>query len=102
MLCSIDVWSRSPLLRHQRDQARLLDPASSTGPNIAPNWTVAPPDPFPIIRYDAKAGERSLDVMPWGSRAVLGNGHQGRILEHNNQRARGHPRRAVIRHLPPT
>jgi putative SOS response-associated peptidase YedK len=39
---------RSPLLRRQRDQTRLLDPASST------------------VRYDAKAGERSLDVLLWG------------------------------------
>jgi putative SOS response-associated peptidase YedK len=26
---------------------------------------VAPTDPLPIVRYDAKAGERSLDVMRW-------------------------------------
>jgi hypothetical protein len=35
-------------------------------PNIAPSWTVAPTDPLPVVRYDAKAGERSLDVMRWG------------------------------------
>jgi len=35
-------------------------------PNIAPNWNVTPTDPLPVIRYDAKAGERSLDVMRWG------------------------------------
>ena len=35
-------------------------------PNIAPSWNVAPTDPVPIVRYDAKAGERSLDVMRWG------------------------------------
>jgi putative SOS response-associated peptidase YedK len=27
---------------------------------------VAPTDPLPVVRYDAKAGERSLDVMRWG------------------------------------
>jgi putative SOS response-associated peptidase YedK len=27
---------------------------------------VAPTDPLPIVRYDAKVGERSLDVMRWG------------------------------------
>jgi len=27
---------------------------------------VAPTDPLPIVYYDAKAGERSLDVMRWG------------------------------------
>src|SRR5712671_6826999 len=35
-------------------------------PNIAPSWNVAPTDPVPIIRFDAKAGERSLDIMRWG------------------------------------
>jgi putative SOS response-associated peptidase YedK len=24
-------------------------------PNIAPNWNVAPTDPLPVVRYDAKA-----------------------------------------------
>ena len=27
---------------------------------------VAPTDPLPIVRFDSKAGERSLDVMRWG------------------------------------
>jgi putative SOS response-associated peptidase YedK len=35
-------------------------------PNIAASWNVAPTDPLPVVRYDAKAGERSLDVMRWG------------------------------------
>src|SRR6516162_2558841 len=35
-------------------------------PNVAPSWNVAPTDPLPVVRYDAKAGERSLDVMRWG------------------------------------
>ena len=35
-------------------------------PNIAPSWNVAPTDPVSIVRYDPKAGERSLDVMRWG------------------------------------
>ena len=35
-------------------------------PNIGPSWNVAPTDPLPIIRFDAKAGERSLDIMRWG------------------------------------
>jgi hypothetical protein len=34
--------------------------------NFAPSWNLAPTDPVPIVRYDAKAGERSLDVMRWG------------------------------------
>jgi putative SOS response-associated peptidase YedK len=35
-------------------------------PNIAASWNVAPTDPLPVVRYDAKAGERSLDLMRWG------------------------------------
>jgi putative SOS response-associated peptidase YedK len=27
---------------------------------------VAPTDPLPVVRYDTKAGERSLDIMLWG------------------------------------
>jgi putative SOS response-associated peptidase YedK len=35
-------------------------------PNFPPSWNVAPTDPLPVVRYDAKAGERSLDVLRWG------------------------------------
>jgi putative SOS response-associated peptidase YedK len=35
-------------------------------PNIAPSWNVAPTDPLPVVRYDPRAGERSLDLMRWG------------------------------------
>jgi putative SOS response-associated peptidase YedK len=41
-------------------------PPNRPTPNIAPSWNVAPTDPLPVVRYDAKAGERSLDVMRWG------------------------------------
>ena len=34
-------------------------------PNIAASWNVAPTDPLPAVRYDAKAGDRSLDVLRW-------------------------------------
>jgi putative SOS response-associated peptidase YedK len=33
--------------------------------NIAPSRNVAPTDPLPVVRYDPRAGERSLDVMRW-------------------------------------
>jgi putative SOS response-associated peptidase YedK len=35
-------------------------------PNFAPSWNVAPTDPLPVVRYDPRAGERSLDLMRWG------------------------------------
>jgi putative SOS response-associated peptidase YedK len=41
-------------------------PPQRPAPNIAPSWNVSPTDPLPVVRLDAKAGERSLDVMRWG------------------------------------
>jgi putative SOS response-associated peptidase YedK len=35
-------------------------------PNVAPSWNVAPTDHLPVVRYDTRAGERTLDVMRWG------------------------------------
>jgi putative SOS response-associated peptidase YedK len=35
-------------------------------PNFAASWNVAPTDPLPIVRYDAKEHQRSLEVMRWG------------------------------------
>jgi putative SOS response-associated peptidase YedK len=35
-------------------------------PNFAPSWNVAPTDNLPIVRYDPKAGSRTLDLMRWG------------------------------------
>lgn len=41
-------------------------PPHRTTPNLAPSSNVAPTDPPPVVRYDRRAGERSLDVMRWG------------------------------------
>jgi putative SOS response-associated peptidase YedK len=41
-------------------------PPERPAPNFAPSWNVAPTDPLPIVRYDAKASERNCDVMRWG------------------------------------
>ena len=41
-------------------------PPDRPTPNFPPSWNVAPTDPLPVVRYDAKAGERSLDMMRWG------------------------------------
>jgi putative SOS response-associated peptidase YedK len=35
-------------------------------PNFPPSWNVAPTDSLPVVRYDVKAGERSLDMLRWG------------------------------------
>jgi putative SOS response-associated peptidase YedK len=35
-------------------------------PNFPPNWNVAPTASMPVIRFDAEAGQRSLDMLRWG------------------------------------
>src|SRR5437763_10601116 len=35
-------------------------------PNFPPSWNVAPTDSLSIVRYDQKAGHRTLDLMRWG------------------------------------
>lgn len=35
-------------------------------PNFPPNWNAAPTDSLPVVRYDTKAGQRSLDLLRWG------------------------------------
>lgn len=35
-------------------------------PNYAPSWNVTPTDNLPSVRYDGKAGSRTLDLMLWG------------------------------------
>ena len=45
---------------------RVSIPPGQPSPNFAPSWNVAPTDPLPVVRFDAEAHERSLDVMRWG------------------------------------
>jgi putative SOS response-associated peptidase YedK len=42
-----------------------IPPARPTA-NIPANWNAAPTEDLPVVRYDARARERSLDVMRWG------------------------------------
>jgi len=41
-------------------------PPERPTPNIAANWNAAPTEDLPVVRYDARAGQRSLDVLRWG------------------------------------
>jgi putative SOS response-associated peptidase YedK len=41
-------------------------PPERPAPNFAPSWNAAPTDQLPIVRFDPKAGERSLDLARWG------------------------------------
>jgi putative SOS response-associated peptidase YedK len=41
-------------------------PPERRAPNFPPSWNVAPTDSLPVVRYDLKAGQRSLDLLRWG------------------------------------
>ena len=41
-------------------------PPERPTPNFPPSWNVAPTDSLPVVRYDAKATQRSLDMLRWG------------------------------------
>jgi putative SOS response-associated peptidase YedK len=41
-------------------------------PNIAPSWNVAPTDPLPVVRYDAKARRAQFGCDALGARTLLG------------------------------
>jgi len=41
-------------------------PTHRPTPNFPPSWNVAPTDQLPVVRYDPKASERSLDLLRWG------------------------------------
>ena len=40
-------------------------PPERPAPNFAASWNVAPTDPLPVVRYDGKEHQRSLEVMRW-------------------------------------
>jgi putative SOS response-associated peptidase YedK len=60
------VRPRPTLFRRQRDLARLLHPTASAQPQYRAELELRANRPLSIVRCDAKAGERSLDVMRWG------------------------------------
>jgi hypothetical protein len=41
-------------------------PPDRPTPNFPPSWNVAPTDSLPVVRYDTKVGQRSLDMLRWG------------------------------------
>ena len=59
------MWPRPPFVRSQRDQGRFPDSAGAADPEFAASWNVAPTDPLPVVRYNPKAGQRSLDMLRW-------------------------------------
>jgi putative SOS response-associated peptidase YedK len=55
-------------------------PDDYPAPNYAPSWNVAPTDSLPIVRYNAKTGSRTLDLMRWGL-VALGEGLEDRLFD---------------------
>ena len=41
-------------------------PPERLAPNFPATWNVAPTDPLPVVRYNDKDHQRSLEVMRWG------------------------------------
>jgi putative SOS response-associated peptidase YedK len=61
------VWPRARLSSDVSEIKLVFSiPPHRPTPNIALSWNVALTDPLPAVRYDARAGGRSLDVMRWG------------------------------------
>ena len=60
------MWSCWPLSDVSEIKLVFSIPPHRPTPTIVPRWNVSRTDPLPVVRYDAKAGERSLDVMRWG------------------------------------
>jgi len=58
------VWPRPPLLRRKRNQAGLQHSARAAATEFSAKS--APTDSLPVVRFDAKAGQRSLDMLRWG------------------------------------
>jgi putative SOS response-associated peptidase YedK len=40
-------------------------PPEEPAPNFAASWNVAPTDPLPVVRWDAREGMRRLEIMRW-------------------------------------
>jgi putative SOS response-associated peptidase YedK len=57
------VWPRPPL-----SEIKLVFriPPERPTPNFPPSWNVAPTDTLPVVRFDLKAKQRSLDMLRWG------------------------------------
>jgi len=55
-------------------------------PNIAPSWNVAPTDPLPVVRYDARDHQRSLEVMRWGLAPFWAKDIKGGLVNYEERR----------------
>src|ERR1700730_6284963 len=84
-LSSTHVWSRSPLLRRQRDQTRLLDPTASADAEHRAELERGADRPAPDRPLRRKGRRAQLGYNALGPRAVRGEGHQSRFLQHQRE-----------------
>jgi hypothetical protein len=63
-----DVMCGRVRLSSDVSEIRLVfrNPPERPIPNFPPSWNAAPTDSLPVVRFDAKAGQRSLDMLRWG------------------------------------
>ena len=70
--CGVEKINRHSVIQHPAhpdvSEIKLVFsiPPDRPTPNFPPSWNVAPTDSLPVVRYDAKAGERSLGMLRWG------------------------------------
>ena len=59
-----------PFLAHAQQKTMpvigFLTSAGAPSGSASPTWNGAPTDQLPIVRFDKRAGERSLDLARWG------------------------------------
>ena len=60
------MWPRPPFVRCQRDQDRVRDSAGAAVAEFSAELERGADRSLPVVRYDAKAGQRSLDMLRWG------------------------------------
>jgi SOS response associated peptidase (SRAP) len=69
-------------------------------PKFRPQLERSANRPVPVVRFDTKVGDRSLDVMRWGPNALLGQGHQSRLLEQQRKGRRDREQARLPRGIP--
>ena len=59
------MWPRLSLRDVSEIERVFSIPPHRPSPNFAPSWNAASTDLLPVVRYDRKAGECSLDILRW-------------------------------------
>ena len=92
-LCSRYVWPRPPVLRRQRDQARLFDPARAPDAESSAELERRADRSAAgrAFRRQGRAAQSRPDALEPG--AELGQGHQDRLRQYQRQ-SRGHRNQA--------